>query len=204
MVEIANEPAVILICVVLASALFVTEMALPTLGLAGITGAALVVLAAIGIEDADLDWWPLSLAAVAVGLWCVMIARRKTSTIQQGVAVGLFTAGALGFGILAEDAAAIVLALISAVGVAVGFPFLIERSNRLLDAPSDVGMDSLVGKTATVTSWAGGSGKVMLQGSLWNASGLDGLTEGDEVVVSDFEGMSFTVRRPAPQPGGTP
>ncbi len=203
MVEIANEPAVILICVVLASALFVTEMALPTLGLAGLTGAALVVLAAIGIEDAGLEWWPLSLAAVAVGLWCVMIARRKTSTVQQGVAVGLFTAGALGFGILAEDAAAIVLALASAVGVAVGFPFLIERSNRLLDAPSDVGMESLVGKTATVTAWSGGSGKVILQGSLWNASGLEGLTEGDEVVVSEFEGMSFTVRRPAPQPGGT-
>lgn len=204
MVEVANEPAVVLICVVLASALFVTEMALPTLGLAGLTGATLVVIAAVGIEDADLEWWPLSLAAVSVGLWCVMIARRKTSTVQQGIAVGLFTAGALTFGILAEDVTTIVLALASAVGLAVGFPFLWERAARLLDAPSDVGMESLVGKTAVVTAWAGGSGKVMLQGSLWNAGGVEGLHEGDEVVVDDFEGMSFKVRRPAPEPGGTP
>ena len=38
MVEVANEPAVVLICVVLASALLVAEFALPTLGLAGALG----------------------------------------------------------------------------------------------------------------------------------------------------------------------
>ena len=41
MTELANEPAVVLVCVVLASALIVAEVALPTLGLAGFTGAAL-------------------------------------------------------------------------------------------------------------------------------------------------------------------
>ena len=61
MVDIANEPAVVLLAVTLASALIVAEFALPTLGVAGTAAALLIVLAGVGINDADLEWWPLSL-----------------------------------------------------------------------------------------------------------------------------------------------
>ncbi len=202
--EIANEPAVVLICVVVASALFVTEMALPTLGLAGLTGLAALVFATVGIEDAELEWWPLTLIAVAVGLWCVMVARRQTSTVQQGVAIGLFTAGGLLFGVLAEDLTTIVLALVGAALLAVGFPFVFERAARLLDAPSEVGMESLVGLKGPVAAWGGRAGTVIVQGSHWTAKGPEGLAEGDEVVVTEFEGMSLTVRPSAPEPEGRP
>jgi membrane-bound ClpP family serine protease len=202
--EIAQEPAVVLLAVVLAAALLVGEFALPTLGIAGTAAAGLLVLAIVGIAEAELEWWPLSLAVIAIVLWCVMIARRRTSVVQQGVAVGIFTGGALGFGVIEGDPTAIVLALASAGGVAVGFPALFDRAARLYDAPSPVGMESYVGRPATVSAWKGTTGSVVLDGSFWNAEGPEGPAEGDEVLVTGYEGMRLIVRQSAPETEGMP
>jgi membrane-bound ClpP family serine protease len=202
--EVANEPAVVLVCVVLASALIVAEVALPTFGLAGITGFALVVVAMVGINDAGMDWWPLSLMAVAVGLWSVMIARRTSTVVQQGVAVGLFVGGGVFFGVLEEDPVTIVLALLGGAGVAAGFPVLLERSTRLMNAQPEVGMEAFVGRPAMVTAWAGNEGSVQLEGAFWNAVGPAGLAVGDEITITGYEGMRFTVRPTTPDPGGMP
>ena len=204
MVEVANEPAVVLICVVLASALLVAEFALPTLGLAGALGFGLLFFAIVGINDADLDWWPLSMVAVAVVFWCVMVARRIAPPVQQGVTIALFTVGSVGFGVLAGDVTTVVVALLGSAGLAAGFPVLFERSVRLLGAPSSTGMESFVGRSVPVTAWEGTAGTVVLEGSFWNAVGPPGLTDGDEVVVSGYEGMTLTVRRAAPDPGRMP
>lgn len=204
MTEVANEPAVVLVCVVLASVLIVSEVALPTLGLAGFTGFALVVVATIGINDAGMEWWPLSLMAVAVGLWSVMIARRTTTVAQQAVAVGLFAVGGVYFGVLEEDPITIVIALLGAAGAAAGFPVLLERSSRLLGAQPEVGMEAFVGRPALVTAWAGTEGSVQLEGAFWNAMGPSGLAVGDETVITGYEGMRLTVRPTTPDPGGMP
>ena len=204
MSEIAQEPAVVLLAVTLAAALLVGEFALPTLGIAGTAAAGLIVLAIVGITEAELDWWPLSLSIIAIVLWCVMIARRRTSVVQQAVAVGVVTAGALGFGVIEGDPAAIALALASAAGVAIGFPALFDRAARLYDAPSPVGMESYVGRTAAVSAWEGRTGSVVLDGSFWNAEASEALADGDEVVVTGYEGMRFTVRRAAPDREGMP
>jgi membrane-bound ClpP family serine protease len=204
MVEVANEPAVVLICVVLAAALLVAEAGLPTFGLAGLLGFILIGVAVVGINDADLEWWPLAIAAVAVCLWCVQIARRITSTTQQAVAVGLFTGGSVYFGILAEDPLTIVISLLGGAGLAAGFPKLFDRSTRLMNSPSSTGMEAFVGHTTTVSAWSGAEGTVVLEGSFWNAQGPTGLAEGDEVVVCGYEGMTLTVRRAASDPGGMP
>jgi membrane-bound ClpP family serine protease len=204
MVDIANEPAVVLLAVTLASALIVAEFALPTLGVAGTAAALLIVLAAVGINDADLEWWPLSLVVIAVVAWCVMIARRKSSVVEQCLAVALYTGGAVIFGVIEDDVTTVVLGLVSAAGFAVGFPTLLDRAVRLYDAPSVVGMDSHVGRTATVSAWAGTTGSVVLDGSFWNAEGPTGLHADEEVVVTGYEGMRFTVRRPTPEPEGMP
>jgi len=202
--EIAQEPAVVLLAVVLAAALLVGEFALPTLGIAGTAAAGLIVLAIVGITEAELQWWPLSFAIIAIVMWCVMIARRRTSVVQQGVAVGIFTGGSLGFAILEADPTAIVLALASAGGLAVGFPTLFDRAARLYDAPSPVGMESYVGRPTEVSHWERTTGTVVLDGSFWNAEGPEGLAEGDHVVVTGYEGMRLTVRRQAPDTEGKP
>ena len=204
MTEVANEPAVVLVCVVLASALIVAEVALPTFGLAGFTGFVLVGVAALGIYDGNMEWWPLSLAALAVGFWSVMIARRTTTVVQQAIAVGLFTVGGVYFGILEEDPITIVLALLGAAGLAAGFPVLLEKSSQLLNAQPEVGMEAFIGRSAPVTAWAGTEGSVQLEGAFWNATGPAGLAVGDQIVVTGYEGMRLTVRPTTPDPGGMP
>jgi membrane protein implicated in regulation of membrane protease activity len=134
----------------------------------------------------------------------VMIARRTTTVVQQAIAVGLFTVGGVYFGVLEEDPLTIGLALVGAVGLAAGFPVLLDRSSRLLNAQPEVGMEAFVGRDATVTAWAGSEGSIQLEGALWNATGSQGLAVGDTVVITDYEGMRFTVRPTTPDPGGMP
>src|SRR5688572_17162651 len=88
--------------------------------------------------------------------------------------------------------------------MALGFPALFDRAARLYDAPSPVGMESYVGRKAVVSAWEGHTGSVVLDGSFWNAEGPDRFVDGDEVVVTGYEGMRFTVRRVAPDNEGMP
>ncbi len=203
-VEFASEPSVVYVAVVLASMLLIVEIGLPTLGLAGATSLALTVMAVIGINEGDMTWWPLSLAALAVGLWCVMIARRKAPTIQQGIAAAAFATGSLLFAVLEEDLLTVVLAVAGSLALPAVFPVLFGHARRLLDRQPDVGMESYVGRPTEVAAWSGDRGTVTVDGAFWNAAGPTGLAVGDPVEITGYEGMCFTVARAATSTGGMP
>jgi membrane-bound ClpP family serine protease len=203
-VEFASEPAVVYLAVVFASALLVVEFALPTLGLAGASSLLLVVVAVVGINEGDMEWWPLSLAAVSVGFWSVMVARRAAPVVQQGLAAVSFATGSLLFGILEEDGLTVVLAVLGSVALPAAFPVLFRHAQRLLDRQPDVGMDSYAGRTAPVVAWEGDHGTVMVDGSRWNAAGPTGLRVGQQVEITGYEGMCFTVRPLATTTEGMP
>lgn len=201
MVDLAAHPSVVYVAVVLAAALLIIEIALPTLGLAGLTAFGLAAFAAVGISEGGFNWAPLLLCAVGVGLWAVMVARNEASVVQQAVAAGCFGTGSLLFAVAESDLPTFFLALGASLCLPAGFPVLFRKAGSLRDQPPAVGMESYVGRTATVSEWSGGRGTVTLDGSYWNAAGPGGLRPGDPVVVTGFEGMCFTVRASAPTPG---
>jgi membrane-bound serine protease (ClpP class) len=202
--EFASEPAVVYVAVVLAAALLITEVALPTVGVAGLSSLILTGVAIFGINEGDIDWWPLSLAAVAVGLWSVMVARRKAPVGQQVVAAAAFAVGSVTFAIIEEDALTLVLAVAGSIALPLAFPVLFRQTERLLGQQPVVGLESFIGHTATVVEWHGGRGTVRIEGSRWNAAGATNLQEGDAVVITAHEGMCFTVQPAAPRTGGMP
>jgi membrane-bound serine protease (ClpP class) len=191
-----DEPAVVLVLLSLAAVLFVVEVALPTLGVAGTLSLLLGTAAAVGLAHQDADWWPLLGPVAAVVLWAVMIARRSRTIAEQATAVSLFTGGGVLFGVAEHDLTTVFVAVLGGVIVAVDFRYLHDRALRLLQQPPQVGMEALVGRTAEVVRWDDEARTVRIGGSLWNAAGAEtliGLRPGLEVEVIGTAGMTVTV-----------
>ena len=193
MEQFLDQPAVVLVLLSLAAALFVVEVALPTAGVAGTLALLLGAAAVVGIDRQDADWWPLLGPTLAVVLWAVMVATRKRSPLLEPIALVLFAAGSAGFGLLADSPAAVVVGLAITVGLGAGYPAIHGAAMRLLARPAQVGMEALVGQVGVVSTWDGDHGSVRLQGSLWMANSAEAVASGDAVEVTGFLGMTISV-----------
>lgn len=188
-----EEPAAILVMVTLAALLIVAEAALPTVGIAGSLALILSVGAVVGLERQDATWWPLLGPALAVVVWCVMVARRLRPALGQGAAAALFLVGSVTFGAMAHDAAGVVTGGLAAVALAAVFPPLHGAAQRLLEGPTRVGMESLVGTRGDVVSWEGRAGAVVVAGTRWSATSSQPVAVGDPVTVVSFSAMTLDV-----------
>ncbi|MGQ0616689.1 MAG: NfeD family protein [Acidimicrobiia bacterium] len=193
-----DGPALVLVALTLSAALLLVEVALPTFGVAGLSGLALAALAVATADRLGEPWWPLLAVAAAVCVWAVLLTFGRRSPSAQLAAAGLFGLGSGGYGVLAGDPATIVLAVVGTVGLPIGFRPLLRSATRLLDMPPQLGMDALVGRTGTVTRWQDGTGTVRVDGSLWNACGPPALWPGVEVSVLGYRGMTLDVALYAP------
>ena len=156
----------------------------------------------IGIQGAsqrEETWAPLMLIAVAVCLWGVLLVRRTSSRPGLASAAGLYALGAIGYGAVTGSVTAMGVGAVATAGLWGGFPFLLRQTRRLLDQPPQIGMEAFEGRTATVVSWDWETrrGTVRLDGSLWNATADEPVTEGDEVLVIGHERMELRII-PAP------
>jgi len=174
-------------------------VALPTFGVAGIGGFAMLWVAVDGISQRDETWAPLMLIAVAVCLWAVLLVRKTGNPSGLATAAGLYAVGTVGYGVVTDSVGAMAVGAAATAGLSAGFPVLLRQTRRLLDRPPQVGMEAFDGRRATVVSWDWESnrGTVRLDGSLWNASSNVPVREGDEVVVVGHEGMQLRII-PAP------
>jgi membrane-bound ClpP family serine protease len=188
-----DQPAVVLLAVALAAVLFLLEVALPTGGLAGAASAVGVAVAVWGISSQDADWWPLALVAAAITVWGALVAVHRSPVAYQAVAACLYAGGAVGFGVANHDGPAIVVAVLTSVGLPLAFPSVSRAADRLVDLPAQMGLESLPGRRVRVLAWEGESGTVGLDGAIWQARGPAGLTPGSDVTVVASERMTLVV-----------
>ena len=197
--SLLEEPEAILVMITLAALLLVVEAALPTAGVAGTAALVLSVAAVVGVERQDAAWWPLLGPATAVVLWSVMVARRSRPPALEAASAALFGGGSVAFGVTSHSWATAVIGIVAALALAAVFPSLHGAARRLLERPTQVGMDSLVDRPGEVVAWDGHTGTVRVQGSLWNATSTQPLEVGAHVTVVAFSGMTIEV---APPTGG--
>ncbi len=198
--DLLDQPAVVLLCVMIAAALLLVEAALPTFGIAGATGMLAAVGAAVGINRQDAEWWPLFGTAAAIIVWALLILARRRSPIAEAAAIAAFAAGGLGFAAVNSDWASAALTIVGTVGLALAFPPLHGAATKVLDAQPQTGMESLVGQPAVVDRWADNGGVVLLGGTRWNAVGaaVADLHGGDRVTVVGSHGNTLVVLPPPP------
>jgi len=194
-----DSPPVIVIALTLSAALLLVEVALPTFGVAGIGGFAMLWVGLEGVSERDETWAPLMLIAVAVCLWAVLLVRRTASPSGLATAAGLYALGTVGYGAVTGSLGAVVVGAAATAALSAAFPVLLRQTQRLFERPPQVGMEAFDGRRATVVSWdwEANRGTVRLDGSLWNAIAAVPVREGDEVVVVGHERMELRVA-PAP------
>jgi membrane-bound ClpP family serine protease len=190
-----DSPPVIVIALTISAALLLIEVALPTFGVAGIGGLAMLWVAVEGVSEGDDTWAPLMLIAVAVCLWAVQIVRKSPSASGRLVAAGVYAAGAIGFGVAARSIGAVIVGMVGAAALSAGFPFLLGATQKLADLPAQTGLEAFDGRTAMVVSWdpTVNRGTVRLDGSLWNATATLPVRPGDEVRVVGHERMELRI-----------
>ncbi len=189
-----DEPATVLVMLTLAALLLVVEAALPTVGIAGTLGLLLSVGVVVGVDRQDATWWPLLGPAVAIVAWCVMVARRSRPPVGQAAAAALFGGGSIAFGVMADSVGTAVLGVLATGALAAAFPSVHGAARRLLERPTQVGMDSLLGAEVDVVSWVDLAGRVRHTGSLWNATSEQSFQVGDHATVVGFTGTTLEVR----------
>lgn len=187
------QPAATYVALVLATLALLVEIALPTYGISGTIALVLAAIGITGIAHQHLAWWPLLIAACGIALWVVGLARRRDDVWLQAAAATLFAVGSVVFALLAADAPAVLAAVVGSILVPVAYPALQRATRRLMDRPSDVGLEAMVGRTGEVADWAGTAGAIRLEGSFWQADGPGGLAPGEAVVVRYVDGMRLVV-----------
>lgn len=187
------QPAATYVALVLATLALLVEIALPTYGISGTIALVLAAIGVAGIVHQHLAWWPLLIAACGIVLWVVGLARKSTQVWVQAFAATLFAVGSVVFALLAADAPAVIAAAAGSILVPVVYPALLRATRRLMDMPSDVGLEAMVGRTGEVAEWAGTAGAIRLEGSFWKADGPGGLVPGETVVVRYVDGMRLVV-----------
>ena len=55
------------------------------------------------------------------------------------------------------------------------------------------GSEELIGASATVIDWSGNEGHVQIHSERWNASGPEGLSAGQSVIIEEMSGLKLTV-----------
>jgi membrane-bound ClpP family serine protease len=194
-----DSPPVIVIALTLSAALLLIEVALPTFGVAGIGGFAMLWVGVDGASQRDETWAPLMLIAVAVCLWAVLLVRKTASPSGLATAAGFYAVGTVGYGAVTGSVGAMIVGAAATAGLSAVFPVLLRQTQRLLDQPPQMGMEAFDGRRAIVVSWdwEANRGTVRLDGSLWNATSNVPVREGDEVLVVGHERMELRVT-PAP------
>lgn len=190
---VIQQPAATYVALVLATIALLVEIALPTYGISGTVALVLAAIGGAGIVKQQLQWWPLLVAACGIALWVVGLARRSNKATVQAAAASLFAAGSVLFALFAADAPAVIAAIAGSVAVPSIYPTLLKSTQRLMDRPSDVGMESMVGRSGEVEEWSGTSGSVRVDGSFWHAEGPAGLEPGARIVVRYVDGMRLAV-----------
>lgn len=195
-----GEPAVVYLAFTLAAALCLVEVALPTFGVAGGASAVLTIIAVLGLVEQDNPWWPtLILAAIGVALWAVGLARNVRSRPTAVAAAACFAGGSIGFALSSDSPLTLAIALAASVAGPLAYPRLATATASLMDEPPTTGMESLVGRPATVARWEGDRGTVRLDGTFWTATCSTSLAPaaGDTVEVTGFDGNVLRVARRA-------
>ncbi|MCC6433739.1 MAG: hypothetical protein IT196_01800 [Acidimicrobiales bacterium] len=185
------SPSVAYLLFVIGVGLIVFELFTAGIGIAGIVGAAFVVLGSFGLAVLPARWWAVALLLLSFPVFGIDVQtgvpRRATLaglvlfllgtfTLYQGVTLSWVTV-----------VSAVVLLLVVYLR---GMPAMVRSRFSAVD----LGRDWLVGEEGTVTSDVAPKGTVAVRAAQWPATTAEGpLTVGDRVTVVGAKGHILEV-----------
>ncbi|MEE9519736.1 MAG: nodulation protein NfeD, partial [bacterium] len=173
------------------------ELSSPGAVFPGIIGGIAIILAAYALQLLPVNWAGLALMALALVLFLLEIKVPSHGALTIGGVVAL-TLGSLMLFDSPDPLLRVSLkVIIPAVVVTSGFfIFLVGKTAQAHRARVTTGREGLMGAEGIVREWADGQGTILLRGELWKAESLSALESGQEVTVTETEGLTLTVTPP--------
>lgn len=173
------------------------ELSSPGALFPGIIGGIAIILAAYALQLLPVNWAGLALMALALVLFLLEIKVPSHGALTIGGVVAL-TLGSLMLFDSPDPLLRVSLkVIIPAVVVTSGFfIFLVGKTAQAHRARVTTGREGLVGAEGIVRKWADGQGTILLRGELWKAESLSALESGQEVTVTETDGLTLTVTPP--------
>lgn len=173
------------------------ELSSPGAVFPGIVGGIAIILAAYALQLLPVNWAGLALMALALVLFLLEIKVPSHGALTIGGVVAL-TLGSLMLFDSPDPLLRVSLkVIIPAVVVTSGFFFfLVGKVAQAHRARVTTGREGLVGAEGIVRKWADGQGTILLRGELWKAESQSALVSGQEVTVTETDGLTLTVTPP--------
>lgn len=172
------------------------EVANPGVGLGGIVGALMLIMAFVALSVLPVNLAGAALLVLAAGLFVAEAFVPGVGVLAAGGALALLLGGLLlfqrptGIGV---DLIVLVPTVVVSGGLAT---VIVTTAARTRGLPSRAGSDALIGRHTTVRSARGSSGRAMLDGTSWRIrlEGEGALSPGSSVRVVDRDGLDLIVR----------
>jgi membrane-bound serine protease (ClpP class) len=175
------------------------ELASPGMGLGGVIGAVLLILAFVSLSVLPVNLAGLLLLALAAALFVAELFAPGIGVFAGGGTIALLLAGLLLF----DGPIAVAMPVLWPVALVVGGGAVLagRLAWRARRTPSVTGAGGLIGRRAVVHDVAAGdNASVRLDGAWWRARRRDGpLVAGQTVRVVELDGLDLVVE-PASQP----
>lgn len=191
------DPNLAFIFLSIATLAIIYEVASPGLGAGGIVGVTLIILAMFSLSVLPVNYAGAALMILAGVLFVIELFVPGVGVAAAGGSITLVLGGLFLFqrptGVGLDLAVILPTAVVLLVGtVAAGR--LAQRSLRR--DPVDAA-HALVGREATLSVRDNGALRVRIDGTWWGAEAPDGhdLADGDEVVVTEVDGLTLHVDR---------
>ena len=193
-----SDPNIAFLLLSLGGAAIFIEILNPGLLFPGIFGVIALVLAFFSIGTLPINWAGVALIGLAFALFAAEIFVSGFGVLGIGGAVSLILGGLL---LTSTSNAEFQVNRWLLYSVAIVFAaFFIVVAGALIrsrQGAATIGMDAMLGRVAVARSVLNPEGIVFLDGARWRAhTGGATIEEGEEVVVTEVEGLTLTVKKP--------
>lgn len=190
------NPFIVLLLTLLAMYGIIYELAHPGALIPGIVGAICIVLLLYSYSVIPVNAVGFALLVLAVALFVVDLWTPTHGALTLGGIISMF----FGLMMLFRTSEGFlvpywVLGIVT-LTTAAFFTFAISLGVRALRNPYISGREGIIGHVGEARTDLQPSGKVFVDGTLWNATSVDGIIKkGEKVEVTQMEGLSLTVRK---------
>jgi membrane-bound serine protease (ClpP class) len=194
LLSIITNPNVAYILMLVGIYGIIFEFYSPGLVFPGVVGVISLLLALYAFQVLPVNYAGLALIALGIAMMIAELLMPSFGALGVGGIIA-FVVGSImlmdtdvpGFGISWE--------VVGGVALTAGLLLMLMMTMVARSHRSEVvsGKEQMIGSTARVLAWDGGSGKVRIHGETWNARGPTGLAPGQTVRVTAIQDLELEV-----------
>jgi len=192
--KIVADPTIAYLLLILGLAGLYFEFSTPGAVLPGVLGGISLILALYAFQQL-----PINYAGVLLILLAILMFIAEIKVVSHGVlTLGGLAAMILGSVMLVDSPLPgmripLTTIVLTALGVAAFFMFVVGAGVRALWSKTTTGREGLVGEVGVVRSRLAPRGQIFVRGELWNAEAEVPVEPGESVRVTRVEGLTLRV-----------